>query len=143
MVTAAHYHYCYSNDTARLSELRADIERLMGSHDISEHIYRRVLIAADEAMVNIIEHAFPGIPCGQGVIDVHVSTDADGIELVFEDPGHVSFLPDQVPTIDIAAHVAAGRQDGLGRFLMTQCMDEVRYEHDPGSKSQLYMRKAF
>jgi anti-sigma regulatory factor (Ser/Thr protein kinase) len=46
-----------------------------------------------------------------------------------------------VDTPDIAEHVAAGRRNGLGIFLMRQIMDEVKYTFVQGFRNELRMVK--
>ncbi|MBP9040363.1 MAG: ATP-binding protein [Anaerolineaceae bacterium] len=85
--------------------------------------------AVDEAVSNIIEHAYGGE--GIGEIKCHCLIEDDGIKIVLEDYGQ-PFDPSCVPTPDIKAQLKNRKNHGLGFFLMCQLMDDIKFEfyHD-------------
>lgn len=81
--------------------------------------------AVDEAVSNIIEHAYGGE--GLGDIDCTCIPLADGIEVILEDNGQ-PFDPSCVSTPDLTVQLKNRKNHGLGYFLMCQLTDDVKFE---------------
>jgi len=81
--------------------------------------------AVDEAVSNIIEHAYGGE--GIGDIICTATRVEDGIQIILEDHGQ-PFDPSCVPVPDINAHLKNRKNHGLGYFLMCELMDDVKFE---------------
>lgn len=81
--------------------------------------------AVDEAVSNIIEHAYGGEGIGEIVCTSHAIQ--DGIQIILEDYG-APFDPSCVPMPDLAAQLKDRKNHGLGYFLMCQLMDDVQFE---------------
>ncbi len=95
--------------------------------------------AVDEAVSNIIEHAYGGE--GIGEIQCHCNQIEDGLEIILEDSGK-PFDPSCVPVPDLNAQLKNRKNHGLGYFLMCQMMDEVHFEFlDNKNKLTLIKRK--
>lgn len=86
--------------------------------------------AVDEAVSNIIEHAYGG----EGVGDVLVTClpQEDGIRIVLEDHGS-PFDPSCVPVPDTKAPLRDRKAQGLGYFFLCQLMDDVHFEFSEGT----------
>lgn len=81
--------------------------------------------AVDEAVSNIIEHAYGGEGIGEIVCTTRQIE--DGIQIILEDYGQ-PFDPSCVPVPDLAAQLKNRKNHGLGYFLMCQLMDDVHFE---------------
>ena len=81
--------------------------------------------AVDEAVSNIIEHAYNGIE--DGMIECTCITDADSITIILQDTGK-PFDPKTVPSPNLKAPLSKRQEHGLGLYLMQKWMDEVRFE---------------
>jgi serine/threonine-protein kinase RsbW len=81
--------------------------------------------AVDEAVLNIIEHAYGGE--GIGEIVCTCNQIENGIQVILEDYGQ-PFDPSCVPLPDLNAELKNRKNNGLGYFLMCQLMDDVRFE---------------
>jgi serine/threonine-protein kinase RsbW len=81
--------------------------------------------AVDEAVSNIIEHAYGGE--GIGEIVCTCNQIENGIQVILEDHGQ-PFDPSCVPLPDLNAELKNRKNNGLGYFLMCQLMDDVRFE---------------
>lgn len=81
--------------------------------------------AVDEAVSNIIEHAYGGE--GIGEIICTTTRVEDGILIVLEDYGQ-PFDPSCVPVPEINSRLKDRKNHGLGYFLMCQLMDNVEFE---------------
>ena len=51
------------------------------------------------------------------------------------------FEPEAITDPDMKRHVALGKKNGLGMFLMRQVMDSVEYRFDENEMNELCMRK--
>ncbi len=82
--------------------------------------------AVDEAVSNIIEHAYGGE--GIGEISCTCTQVEDGILITLEDYGQ-PFDPSCVPVPDLNTQLKNRKNHGLGYYLMCQLMDEVKFEY--------------
>ena len=83
--------------------------------------------AVDEAVSNIIEHAYGGE--GIGEITISCIREENGLKIILEDHGQ-PFDPSCVPIPDIKAQLKDRKSHGLGYFLICQLMDDVHFEFD-------------
>ena len=86
----------------------------------------KIILAVDEAMANIMEHAVDNNIVSDIQIEVMVRADDQKCEIVIRDSG-MAFDPTGVNAdIDIDDHVNQGKKHGLGIFLIRQIMDEIK-----------------
>jgi serine/threonine-protein kinase RsbW len=85
--------------------------------------------AVDEAVSNIIEHAYQGEDVGD--ISCTCSRTCDRLTIVLEDHGE-PFTPEKIPVPDLNAPLKKRKDNGLGFFMMNQWMDEVHFEFSQG-----------
>lgn len=81
--------------------------------------------AVDEAVSNIIEHAYGGEGLGDIIVSSHLFN--DGIEIILEDHGQ-PFDPACVAEPDLGVHLKNRKNHGLGYYLMRQLTDDVKFE---------------
>lgn len=117
--------------TARLEnlhELLAFITGMARDMGLSVETQNRLELVAEEALVNIIKHAYPSTP---GEVEVRLSAGA-GPSLIAEirDSG-VAFDPLQKPDPDISAGLEERKVGGLGVFMMHKMSDRIAYRRDP------------
>ena len=93
----------------------------------------------DEALANIIKHAYQGQTDRPIEIDLSYLSDGEcccGLDVVLTDHGRV------VPIEDIHSRDLADiRPGGLGTHIMDCCVDAVEYTHPAGGGTQLRLRK--
>jgi len=77
-------------------------------------------LAVDEALTNIIRHAYQGKP---GKMTVSVAATEDKVEIVLEDFGQ-KFDPTQVPPPELPRH----KPGGLGVHFIRTIMDQMIYD---------------
>ena len=111
-------------------------EKLPFSH---KQIYE-IDLAVDEAVSNIIDHAYKGL--GRGDVRFKINHTDEAMTIVLADDGKaVEFS--KVPKPDLTSPLAERSERGLGVFLIHQMMDEVYYEPNYGEGNQLTMIKRF
>ena len=129
-----------TNDTACLAQVRDMVQRAITDSHCPNEWGMQVQLAVDEAVTNIIEHAYQGVPYGQGTITLCQTIAPDRYQMIIEDNG-LSFEPRDQGEIDIQEHVRQGRSGGLGIFLMRRIMDVVDYSFEAGVCNRLLLIK--
>jgi len=97
-----------------------------------------ITLAVDEAVANIMEHAYRDDVEGKMEIELEISADGEQFVVVLRDRG-TPFDPASVAAPDIKEHVSEGRKHGLGLALMRSVMDEVSYTFVEGGANELRM----
>ena len=103
-----------------LSPFRKELRHILTQAGWEKKTTEEILLAVDEALTNIIRHAYQGKP-GKMTISV-VATD-DKIEIVLEDQGQ-KFDPTQVPPPELPRH----KPGGLGVHFIRTIMDQMIYD---------------
>ena len=116
-----------------LSPLRKELRHLLGQAGWEKKAVEEVLLAVDEALTNIIRHAYHEKP---GKMTVSVDVTSDKIEIVLEDQGR-KFDPTQVPTPELPRQ----KPGGLGVHFIRTIMDQVIYEGCEGAGNRLRLIK--
>lgn len=97
--------------------------------NIEKSLARRLQLAVEETVVNVIDYAYPlGI---NGNITVKMMWDGNTLKIVVVDTG-VMFDPTLVETPDTSLMVEERRVGGLGIHLVRKLMDSVNYEREDG-----------
>lgn len=127
-----------TNSTENLSKVREFVTKAVRDGQVKREDENRIILAVDEAVSNIIEHAFENAP--EGIIRVEVDVDSTRCQVIIHDTGG-RFDPLSVAPPDLEDHIRSGRKRGLGIFLMRQIMDEVRYHYKAGVENVLTLVK--
>ena len=104
-----------------LSPLRKEIRQILARAGWEKKTTEEILLAVDEALTNIIRHAYQG---KTGKMRVIVRPNDDKIELVLEDWGK-KFYPTQVPTPELPRE----KPGGLGVHFIRTIMDQMIYDN--------------
>ena len=118
--------------------LRGFVSQMIAKSVLPKEEENKIIIAVDEAVSNIIEHAYE--MQRNGTVCVEIETDQDKFQITISDTGK-KFNPDAVKDPDILDHVKSKKKKGLGIFLMRQIMDEVRYTFRDGVQNELVLVK--
>lgn len=127
--------------TAELPELEGMLSWARGilqSAEIDSTTARKVELALEEALVNVICYAYPN---GSALVTIELSISPDKeVELVIEDRG-VPFNPlNKIHKINKQASLQERDIGGLGIPFIYEIMDEMSYER-LGEKNILKLRK--
>jgi len=129
--------------TARLDALGELLDvatrsaREAGADEEGEHDVR---LAAEEVLINVINHAYPADRPGPLVLRARIEPGA--LTLTIADEG-APFAPESAPAPDLAAEWADRRIGGLGWHLVGKLMDDVRHRDLGGRGNELTMIKRF
>lgn len=97
----------------------------------------KIVLATDEALSNIVEHAYAFDK--SGYIDINVEVDPKQFQIRIINGGR-DFDIEKAKIKDIVEHIKQGKRRGLGIFLMRRIMDEVKYSFKNG-QNQLILIK--
>ena len=128
-----------SSSPTHLPIVRAALEKMCEKIGFDHDAIGKVILSADEALTNIIRHAYAGAE--DRPIDIELTPLCDeaspGLRICIRDYGqHVD--PSKIRSRDLADV----RPGGLGVHIMTQCMDDVEYQAAEGGGTELTMTKA-
>ena len=95
-------------------------------------------LAVDEALTNVIEHAYEGRDDAQ--VELAVTHEGDSFTILISHDG-LGFDPEGRAEVDLKQHIAERRVGGLGLFLIKKLMDEVEYTNDSQGRRQIRLVK--
>lgn len=140
MTSASRASFTLANNTAELDALRTFVKKELEASPLSESEQNMVVLAVDEAVSNIIQHAYDAD--AEETIAVELETDERRLAIFIRDSGR-SFDPSGRGAVEINEHVGEGKRRGLGIFLMRRIMDEVHYDFQEGVRNELVLIKNF
>jgi anti-sigma regulatory factor (Ser/Thr protein kinase) len=118
-----------------LAGVRREVERFVASAGCDESETSRVVLAVDEALTNVIRHAYNEQPDGE--IDIDMQKDARRLHIVIRDYGR-SVDPSNIRSRDLDDI----RPGGLGVHIITECMDSVTYQPAADGGTVLTLEKS-
>lgn len=127
-----------SSDPRLLSVVRGAVHQLAAVVGFTEEDCHAITLAVDEALTNIIRHAYDNRP--DESMELSCRTLEHGLEFVLKDRGH----PVDVAKV-CARPLEVVKSGGLGTHIIRQIMDQVHYESLPdGNQLRLvkYVTKA-
>lgn len=121
-----------------LAQISAFITAAAELSGLDERATWQTQLAVDEAATNIIQYAYEEHNPGQITLTWEVQ--ANRFIVTLHDQGR-AFDPSNVPPPDIASPLEERQAGGLGIYLMTRLMDEVRFDFNPQDGNLLTMVK--
>jgi anti-sigma regulatory factor (Ser/Thr protein kinase) len=116
--------FAMPSDPRYLPVVRGAIGPLAAVIGWDETECRAITLALDEALANVIRHAYHN--CTDGLIELECRESADGLEIILLDNGSA---PDRSK---ICAHeMGCDQPGGLGTHIIKKVMDSVSYEVSP------------
>lgn len=116
-----------------LPPFRNDLRQILSQTGWEKKTTEEILLAVDEALTNIIRHAYEEKP---GKITVSITTADNKIEIVLEDRG-AKFDPTQVPSPELPRH----KPGGLGIHFIRTIMDQMIYDDQAPTGNRLCLIK--
>ncbi len=117
-----------------LAGVRREVERFAASAGCDEAEASRVVLAVDEALTNVIRHAYNEQPDGE--IDIDMQNDARRLHIVIRDYG-LPVDPSNIRSRDLDDI----RPGGLGVHIISECMDSVTYQPAENGGTVLTLEK--
>ena len=114
-----------NNDVKDVSKFSTFMKSIMEKLDIEKSLARKLRLAVEEAIVNVVDYAYP---VGQkGKIEVQVMSDGKILKTVITDSG-AAFDPTVIEKADTTQSVEERQVGGLGILLVRELMDTINYE---------------
>jgi serine/threonine-protein kinase RsbW len=118
--------------------IRSFMSQTLEKAGFDEMEIQMLVLAVDEAVANVNEHAYDGDASKE--VKVNVTIEADQVQIAIADTGK-GFDPAKVKPKDVKELVAERKNGGLGLRLIQKIMDDVHYQIVPGEKNELRMVK--
>ena len=118
-----------ANEISEICKLNDFIEDIGQEFDIAPDVLFNINLVLEEAVVNIINYAYPKE--NHEFIYLSACMHEGAIVLVLTDTG-MAFDPTAAPEADISLSADERQIGGLGIFLIRQIMNEVKYERIDG-----------
>ena len=118
-----------SNDVKEVERLGAFIKDVVTRLDIEKPLARKLRLAVEEAVVNVMNYAYP--VGSKGNVDIRVASDGQRLDFTITDTG-ISFNPTEASTADTTLSAEERPIGGLGILLIRQLMDSINYERING-----------
>ncbi len=125
------------NDTAYLDDLRNFIIKVAQRFSFNQEDIDDIEFAVDEAVANIIEHAYGG---KRGYIFIKVTCSDADFTIELHDKGE-KFDPTLGKLPDLDEHHEKKKTGGLGIYIMRKLMDTIKYHYIDGQGNYLVMVK--
>ena len=112
----------FAADPKRLKMVREQVQQATSQLACTKKLVSDLIIAVNEACMNIMEHAYKGDRSGEIVLEIN--NNGDEVEVVltdFADPVDLTVIEPRDPD-DL-------RPGGLGTFFIREIMDECAYAH--------------
>jgi serine/threonine-protein kinase RsbW len=120
-------------EAGELPSFRTKLRGLLQEAGLSEKVSGEILVAVQEALTNIVRHAYRG---KREKIEILVKNEPDRIEILIRDFG-IPFEPEKIPEPELPPK----RPGGLGLYLMKSLMDKVDYESQGQAGNLLRLMK--
>jgi len=120
-MTGFQVSFAMASDPRYLPVVRSAVGALTAAIGWDEAECRAIVLALDEAIANIIRHAYHGR--SDGLIELQCSESADGLEVSMLDTGE---SPDLARIC--AREVGCDQPGGLGTHIIQDVMDSVSYQ---------------
>jgi len=122
------------SDPNLLGEVRRKLAQYASEAGMVEEQADCLVLAADEALTNIIRHAYEGAT--DQPIDIYIHSDGTELHLTLRDYGQP--VPREIIHSRDLDDIRPG---GLGVHIMTTCMDSVEFQHPDEGGTKLVMSK--
>ena len=116
--------FAMPSDPRYLPVVRGAVGPLAAAIGWDEAECRAIVLALDEALANVIRHAYHSR--ADGLIELECRESADGLEITLLDNGDA---PDRSKIC--AREIGCDQPGGLGTHIIKRVMDKVSYEESP------------
>lgn len=138
LAKAKQTHLKISGELSNLGAVADFIADSARGSGLDERDTYQVQMATDEAVTNVIEHAYKGRPDGR--IDIYCERRDDEFVIEIHDFGK-PFDPAKVRTPRVKGALSRRAIGGLGIFFMKKLMDSVEFSPDAEKGNRLRMVK--
>jgi sigma-B regulation protein RsbU (phosphoserine phosphatase) len=125
------------NDVRETAKLSSFMKSITEKLELDKSLARQLRLAVEEAVVNVIDYAYPvGI---EGDVTIKVMSDNRCLKVIIVDSG-VAFDPTAKEKTDITLSAEERQIGGLGILLVRELMDTINYERTDGQNILTLMK---
>lgn len=135
----ARHHLPLNPDVGEIPRLIDWVERCCGEAGIAGDLPSKLSLALDEAVTNVIGHAFTGQPPPHR-IEIELDISDAGVVATVVDNGR-AFDPSEAPEPDVSSLLEKREPGGLGILLIRRMVDRVEYRR-AGNENRLRLEKS-
>lgn len=137
--TLYHKSLLMENKMVEVKRLAEYVEQIGEDLHLDMKTQTQLNLALEEAVVNVINYAYPAGENGKIGLQVTYAEDERKLKFVLSDSG-TPFNPTNVPEVDVTKKLEDRQIGGLGIFLVKKMMDTVEYRYFD-KKNELFMTK--
>jgi anti-sigma regulatory factor (Ser/Thr protein kinase) len=126
-------------DVNLLSAARVFIVNVLRNSGYPEDSVGDIELCADEAITNVVEHAYQYDP--KKSLSVELSMEKEALRITVRDQGKPFDPRSKEGDVDLDKHISERRTGGLGRFLISSFMDEVDYRRENNDNVLTMLKK--
>lgn len=127
MASSKRFHLAINSEMTNLERVSEFVLEMARQLRLSEKDTDHVQMAVDEAVTNVMEHAYRGR--GDGRIDIDCRVTGRELRIEIRDGGN-PFDPDTIQEPNIHSPLSERAIGGLGVFFMRKLMDRVEFSRD-------------
>lgn len=127
------------NDVKEIEALGSYVKQIAEKLGIEKSLTGKLRLAVEEAVVNVMEYAYPKGTTGE--VNIRATSDGQNLKFIITDTG-ISFDPTEVSTADTTLSAEERPVGGLGILLVRELMDSINYERIDG-KNVLTLSKNY
>lgn len=124
------------SDLKEIRDLNNFIKKVGAALLLDEKMTRKIRLAVEEAVVNVMEYAYP--EGKKGDVTVAAKADSNRLKIIITDQGK-PFDPTQKEKADVSLTAEERPIGGLGLLLVRELMDSINYERE-GNSNVLTLR---
>ena len=137
--TIMHRELTIDNSLSHVTRVNDFVKSIGEELELSQNDSQNLKLAIEEAVVNVINYAYP--TGEKGDINIEATATATSLKFKIIDTG-VAFAPTDAPDVDTSLTAEERQIGGLGIFLVRQLMDTINYERIEG-KNVLTLTKKY
>ena len=100
------------------------VSNFAAQNDFTPEVIRRIKLSLEEALVNIMNYAYPE---SEGEVAVYYRKESDAKLILEISDNGISLNPLSMPKPDLTANLSERKVGGLGVFFIRKMTEDVRY----------------
>ena len=133
-------HIVLKNEVAEVKRMQTFLFSVCSELNIDDATYRSINLALEEAVVNVINYAYP--KGKRGHVEISSRVEGNRLLLTIKDSG-APFDPTQAAEADTTTDLRRRAIGGLGIYLVRNLMDDMKYERTDDGYNMLTLVKRF
>ena len=126
------------NDVKEVEALGTFVKQIIEQLNIEKSLGHKLRLAVEEAVVNVMEYAYPAEKTGE--VNIRATLNGERLKFIITDSG-IPFNPTEVSAADTTLSAEERPVGGLGILLVREMMDSINYERIDGKNVLTLMKE--